>query len=322
MPARRRRPGSGSPRPAPGEGADAEPFPIDHGVDASIHARAGNPVASASGRDRFPDAEGRRQAAIFPCRKNALKCRDDFRADGRNPRVVHPFDDSGTTGLRQMPRFRVRTCKGDGPDEPGDPIEFPDAKAARDDAQKALVGMARDSMPLDREIRFGVEVEDEAGRRTYKASLVYSEHGTPEETAASTSLPHPNPDRDHIDESGNPMARPIALVVEDEPILMMQAVSVIEDAGFEVLEARNADEAISMLESRDDIRVVVTDVRMPGSMDGIKLARAVRDRWPPVLIIVVSGHVKPHPRDLPDDIAFLSKPYSDSQMHDALARMG
>ncbi|MGO4407996.1 response regulator [Bosea sp. RAF48] len=118
------------------------------------------------------------------------------------------------------------------------------------------------------------------------------------------------------------MAPPIALVVEDEPILMIQAVTVIEDAGFEVLEARNADEAISILQRRDDIRVVVTDVQMPGSMDGLKLARAVRDRWPPVLIIVVSGQVKPKKGDLPDDIAFLSKPYSDKQMHDALALIG
>ena len=78
------------------------------------------------------------------------------------------------------------------------------------------------------------------------------------------------------------MSMPIALVVEYEPILMIQA-----------------DEAIAVLEGRDDIRVVVTDVQMPGSMDGMKLARAVRDRWPPILIIVVSGHIKPKMGDLP-----------------------
>lgn len=117
------------------------------------------------------------------------------------------------------------------------------------------------------------------------------------------------------------MSMPIALVVEDEPILMIQAVTVVEDAGFEVLEARNADEAIAVLESRDDIRVVVTDVQMPGSMDGMKLARAVRDRWPPILIIVVSGHVRPKMGDLPENVTFLSKPYSDNQMHQALSLM-
>lgn len=115
------------------------------------------------------------------------------------------------------------------------------------------------------------------------------------------------------------MSMPIALVVEDEPILMIQAVTVVEDAGFEVLEARNADEAIAVLESRDDIRVVVTDVQMPGSMDGMKLARAVRDRWPPILIIVVSGHVRRRMGDLPENVTFLSKPYSDNQMHQALS---
>lgn len=117
------------------------------------------------------------------------------------------------------------------------------------------------------------------------------------------------------------MSMPIALVVEDEPILMIQAATVVEDAGFEVLEARNADEAIAVLESRDDIRVVVTDVQMPGSMDGMKLARAVRDRWPPILIIVVSGHVRPKMGDLPENVTFLSKPYSDNQMHQALSLM-
>lgn len=117
------------------------------------------------------------------------------------------------------------------------------------------------------------------------------------------------------------MSLPIALVVEDEPILMIQAVTFIEDAGFEVLEARNADEAISILESRDDIRVVVTDIQMPGSMDGMKLARAVRNRWPPILIIVVSGQVRPKPDDLPENITFLSKPYSEKQLHRALALM-
>lgn len=115
------------------------------------------------------------------------------------------------------------------------------------------------------------------------------------------------------------MSMPIALVAEDEPILMIQGVSAIEDAGFEVLEARNTDEAIAVLEGRDDIRVVVTDLQMTGSMDGMKLARAVRDRWPPILIIVVSGHIKPKMGDLPENVTFLSKPYSDNQMHQALS---
>lgn len=118
------------------------------------------------------------------------------------------------------------------------------------------------------------------------------------------------------------MSKPIALVVEDEPLLMIHAVDIVEDAGFEVLEAANADEAVAILEGRDDIRVVITDVQMPGSMDGVKLANAVRDRWPPILIIVVSGHHKLQPGELPDDVTFLTKPYSERQMHQALSRIG
>ena len=79
------------------------------------------------------------------------------------------------------------------------------------------------------------------------------------------------------------------LIVEDEPLVRFCAVQTVEEAGFDVIEAANADEAIAILESRQDIRVVFTDIHMPGSMDGLKLAHAVRDRWPPIKIIVTSG---------------------------------
>jgi CheY-like chemotaxis protein len=82
---------------------------------------------------------------------------------------------------------------------------------------------------------------------------------------------------------------PVILVVEDEAIVRMMAVSVAENAGFEALGAATADEAIKILESRLDIRLVFTDVNMPGSMDGLRLAHAVRNRWPPVELIVTSG---------------------------------
>ncbi|MDU0343214.1 response regulator [Bosea rubneri] len=117
------------------------------------------------------------------------------------------------------------------------------------------------------------------------------------------------------------MNKPIALIVEDEPLLMLHAVDIVEDAGFEVLEAANADEAVVILEGRDDIRVVITDVQMPGTMDGLKLANAVRDRWPPILIIVVPGHHKLQAGELPDDVRFLTKPYSERQMHEALSQL-
>jgi two-component system, response regulator PdtaR len=82
---------------------------------------------------------------------------------------------------------------------------------------------------------------------------------------------------------------PVVLAVEDDPLILMLAVYMIRDAGFEPLWASNTDEAISILESRDDIKIVFTDINLPGSMDGIKLARAVRGRWPPIKIIVTSG---------------------------------
>ena len=100
------------------------------------------------------------------------------------------------------------------------------------------------------------------------------------------------------------------LIVEDEFLLRVDAVDMIRAAGFDVVEAANADEAIEILESRRDITVVFTDIQMPGSMDGLKLARAVRGRWPPIKIVATSGHVHVSETDLPEGGRFLAKPYS------------
>src|SRR6195952_1168973 len=108
--------------------------------------------------------------------------------------------------------------------------------------------------------------------------------------------------------------RPVVLVVEDEFLLRMDAVDIIAAAGFEVLEAANADEAIEILESRFDITVVFTDIQMPGSMDGLKLAAAIRGRWPPIKIIATSGRVDVRQDDLPEGGRFLPKPYSPEQI--------
>lgn len=88
------------------------------------------------------------------------------------------------------------------------------------------------------------------------------------------------------------------LVVEDDPLLRMHAVDIVEDAGFTAIEARDADEAIAILEKRSDITLLFTDIQMPGSMDGLKLAHAVRDRWPPIKIVVVSGQTALTQNDL------------------------
>jgi CheY-like chemotaxis protein len=111
---------------------------------------------------------------------------------------------------------------------------------------------------------------------------------------------------------------PAVLIVEDEPLVRLCAVETVEGAGFEVIEAANADEAIRILESRSDIRVVFTDLHMPGSMDGLKLAHAVRNRWPPIKIIVTSGRETVAEQDLPAGGRFVAKPYDPGEIKDVL----
>ena len=107
---------------------------------------------------------------------------------------------------------------------------------------------------------------------------------------------------------------PNVLIVEDEMLLRMRAVDIVEDAGFRSIEAVNADEAIAILESRSDISLLFTDIQMPGSMDGLKLAHAVHDRWPSVKIILVSGQMKPTDAERPANSRFFGKPLGVEQM--------
>jgi CheY-like chemotaxis protein len=118
-----------------------------------------------------------------------------------------------------------------------------------------------------------------------------------------------------------PFQRQTILVVEDEPLLRIAAVDFVEEAGFDVIDVANADEAVIILESRMDIRVVFTDIDMPGSMNGLKLAAAIRDRWPPIDIVIVSGHVRPTQADLPPRSLFFSKPYDETKVAAALREL-
>jgi CheY-like chemotaxis protein len=93
---------------------------------------------------------------------------------------------------------------------------------------------------------------------------------------------------------------PLVLVVEDEFLVRMNEVSLLEEAGFSVIEAGSSDDAIALLESRQDIRIVFTDINMPGSMDGLRLAHAIRRRWPPVQLVLTSGHMQVRNEDMPD----------------------
>jgi CheY-like chemotaxis protein len=106
----------------------------------------------------------------------------------------------------------------------------------------------------------------------------------------------------------HPVVPSVVLVVEDEMLLRMRAVDMVEDAGFTSVEAVNADEAVAILESRSDIALMFTDIQMPGSMDGLKLAHVVHDRWPPIRIILVSGQLELTNSDIPSDSRFFGKP--------------
>jgi two-component sensor histidine kinase len=104
------------------------------------------------------------------------------------------------------------------------------------------------------------------------------------------------------------------LVVEDEMMLRMRAVDIVEDAGFIPIEAVNADEALAILESRSDIDLLFTDIQMPGSMDGLKLAHAVHERWPSIKIILVSGKLTPTEAEKPIHSRFFGKPLEVKRM--------
>lgn len=110
--------------------------------------------------------------------------------------------------------------------------------------------------------------------------------------------------------AGSPnKSTPVVLIVEDDPLLRMLAVEVVEEAGFVTLEAGNADEAVALLESHLDISLLFTDIDMPGSRDGLKLAHAVHDRWPLIKILIVSGKVRVQSIELPSNSCFVGKPY-------------
>src|SRR5260370_30483871 len=110
-------------------------------------------------------------------------------------------------------------------------------------------------------------------------------------------------------------------VVEDELLLRINAVEMIEDAGFEALQAADGDEAIEILEGRPDIKVIFTDIQIPGSMDGLKLAHAVRGPWPPIKIIATSGRVNIRIYDLREGERFVPKPYLPTEIAGTLRRL-
>jgi len=108
------------------------------------------------------------------------------------------------------------------------------------------------------------------------------------------------------------------LVVEDEPLLCLDISDALSAKGYEVIAVTNADDAIKVLEFRNDIHTIFTDIDLPGSTDGLKLATAVRDRWPPVNIIVTTGKSAPHRDEMPENSLYIAKPYRNAEVLEAV----
>lgn len=125
------------------------------------------------------------------------------------------------------------------------------------------------------------------------------------DAAASSSMNEPN--------------SPVALVVDDDALICMDACSILEDAGFEVLDAPDVERALSLLrEHHPRLTLLFTDVHMPGAHDGFHLAREVARCWSHISIVVASGQAVPAPGDMPTGARFIGKPFSSALVHDTL----
>ncbi len=114
------------------------------------------------------------------------------------------------------------------------------------------------------------------------------------------------------------LKEPIALVVDDEPLVLMNTVDIIADEGFAVVEVTTADQALEFLAEHPSLQLLFTDVQTPGEIDGLDLAWKVAERWPHICVIVASGASVPAAGDLPPTVVFISKPFSAERVHDVL----
>jgi CheY-like chemotaxis protein len=114
---------------------------------------------------------------------------------------------------------------------------------------------------------------------------------------------------------------PTVLIVDDEPLLRMDAAATLEEAGCLVLEAASAEEALRLMEKARHVDLLVTDVQMPGGMDGIQLSVTVHSRWPNTEVMVTSGRIQPRAHELPPNARFLAKPYPPHKLADAAMRL-
>ena len=114
------------------------------------------------------------------------------------------------------------------------------------------------------------------------------------------------------------LKQPIALVVDDEPLILMDTADMISDEGYVVVEVTSAEEAYTFLLEHPGLQLLFTDIQTGGSIDGLQLAREVAKRWPEICVIVASGAVRPRPSDLPDGVVFLTKPLSSTLVHETI----
>ena len=119
----------------------------------------------------------------------------------------------------------------------------------------------------------------------------------------------------------DPHTQPVVLVAEDEELIRLWAADVLQENGFSVVEAANAEAAMRVLETRPEVRLLFTDIHMPGAFDGMELARRVHDRWPHVQLVVTSGKIEPRPDEIPDEGRFLAKPYRAEQLVEQVLEM-
>lgn len=119
----------------------------------------------------------------------------------------------------------------------------------------------------------------------------------------------------------NPSGAGTVLVVEDHPLVRMTTVEIVREAGMAVIEAGNADDALRVLSTRNDVRAIFTDVDMPGTMNGLELAALIRHRWPAIQAVVTSGGPAPGRSNLPNGVAFYEKPYDHAAVVAALRRL-
>ena len=179
--------------------------------------------------------------------------------------------------------------------------ELADEKMVPREALGLLVSVFKETLPDDNDRALVVSVRNEA-RIIFTTSLILrSDWMDTGYDGAATAI-----------------KRLVVLIVEDDVLSRMSAADMIGNAGYDVVEAGNADEAITILEARPDVQVVFTDIQMPGSMDGLKLARHVKRKWPPIKIIATSGQFAIRDDDLPKGGVFLPKPYTANTVTAAL----